>query len=91
MTNPFTELAEKLDQIQKQVDKKTPEPDWLNIDEACKLLNLSKSAIYKRTMNCEIPFYKFGKKLMFKRVELNEFVTSHKVKGHSLPGVTIER
>ena len=91
MTNPFTEIADKLDQIQRQVSQKSPDPEWLNLDEACAYLNLGKSAVYKKTMNHELPFYKFGKKLMFKQCELSEFVTSHKAGGDPLPGVKIER
>ena len=91
MTNPFTELSEKLEEIRREVRQKAPDPDWMNLDEACTYLNLGKSAIYKRTMNGQIPFYKFGKKLAFRRHELNEFITSHRGTGGPARGVKIEK
>ncbi len=89
--NPFTELSEKLDELRQQVNQKAPEPDWLNLPQACEYLNLGKSAVYKKTMNGEIPFYKFGKKLAFKRSELSDFITSHRGNVQKAQGVKIEK
>lgn len=66
-------------------------PEFVNIDQASKVLNLSKSTIYKRTMNNELPHYKHGKKLMFKYSELIEFINKHKVKPVEQKGIMIER
>ncbi len=92
MTNPFNEITERLDKLTGQLNRPAEQqPDWLDIEGACKLLNLSKSAVYKRTMNRELPFYKFGKKLMFRYSELTAFITGHKAEKDSLPGVKIEK
>lgn len=52
----------------------------LNIDEVCNLTGLSKSHVYKLTMNSEIPHYKKAKHLYFDRVEVETWLKSNKVK-----------
>lgn len=42
----------------------------LNIDELCTLTGLSKSSIYKNTMNGTIPHFKKLKHLFFDRAEI---------------------
>lgn len=42
----------------------------LNIDELCTLTGLSKSTIYKSTMNGTIPHFKKLKHLFFDRIEI---------------------
>ena len=42
----------------------------LSFDEASKFLNLSKSYLYKLTAKKEVPFRKYGNKLLFSRKEL---------------------
>ncbi len=97
MENPFTELSEQLEAITQQLEAR---PDghvseWLNIDQAATYLNVSKSWIYKRTMNGTmngtIPYYKTGRKLRFRRSELDDFISMGRVQNESLPGVTIEK
>jgi excisionase family DNA binding protein len=94
MTNPFSEIAETLAEIQRRIDHLATtdqrQPEFINIDQACQLLNLSKSTVYKRTMNNELPFYKNGKKLLFKRSELIAFITKHKAIQPAPQGITIE-
>ncbi len=90
--NPFTTINEKLEAINRQLETQPTGPvnDWLNIDQAAAYLHVSKSWVYKRTMNGQIPFYKIGKKLAFRRSELNDFISMGRANGESLPGVTIE-
>lgn len=47
---------------------------YLTINEASELIRLSKSKLYKMTMNKTIPHYKCGGKVLFKTQELIEFV-----------------
>ncbi len=91
--NPFTTINEQLAAINQRLDKQPAGhvSEWLNVTQAAEYLNLSKSAIYKRTMNGKIPFYKTGKKLMFRRSELNDYISMGRAKGESFPGVTIEK
>ena len=92
-TNPFSKINEQLELINQRLETQPSGPvnDWLNIDQAAEYLHVSKSWIYKRTMDGKIPFYKIGKKLAFRRSELNEYISMGRAKGENLPGVTIEK
>lgn len=94
MTNPFLELSESLAEINRKLahlaSDQPRQPDFIGIDQASELLNLSKSAIYKRTMAGTLPFYKMGKKLIFRRSELLETIQNHKHKPAPQRGVMIE-
>lgn len=62
---------------EKEVQKRN-----LNVTEAVEFLNemgipITKSTLYRHTMNGTIPFYRFGeRKLMFKADELEEWANS---------------
>jgi excisionase family DNA binding protein len=92
MTNPFEEITKQLNDLQRQVASARTEQrsEWLNADQAAEFLNLKKSTVYKKTMLREIPFYKHGKKLMFRRPELEGLLLSGRPK-EVKQGVTIER
>jgi excisionase family DNA binding protein len=48
--------------------------DVIDINEAAKLIKITKSTIYKLTMEKKIPHYKIGKgKLAFKKSELVDY------------------
>ncbi len=47
---------------------------YLTPIEACELLRITKSNLYKMTANNSIPHYKCGKLLRFKASELIDFV-----------------
>ncbi len=94
MENPFEKIFSKLDAIERQINpqKVVDTDEWLEIDEACRVLRSSKSWIYKKTMQNQLPFYKLGgKKLLFKRSELNHFINQHLVREINLPGIKIEK
>ena len=55
----------------------------LNINELCSLTTLSKSTIYKLTMNGLIPHYKQAKHLFFDRVEIEMWLK--KKRGYNVP------
>lgn len=67
--NKLSEIATKLDEqnlLQKTV---------LNFNEACSYLDVSPSHLYKLTSTRQIPhFCPQGKKLYFKRIELDEWL-----------------
>jgi len=90
-TNPFSEINERLEQIHQRLEAQPNGPvnEWLTADQAADYLHVSKSWIYKRTMNNQIPFHKPSKKLMFRRSELDTFISMKP--GNNVPGVTIER
>jgi len=57
-----------------------PEPsDRLTADQACELLNRTRSWLFKKTMLKEIPFGKFGSRLVFSRKELETWMESQTI------------
>ncbi|HCY75959.1 MAG TPA: hypothetical protein DHV28_08550 [Ignavibacteriales bacterium] len=59
---------------------KPNESDVLGVDEASKYLKLSKPTIYKLTMDREIPHYKLGKRLYFRKEEIDQWINRGKIK-----------
>jgi predicted DNA-binding transcriptional regulator AlpA len=61
----------------------TPEPveqsDRLNVDQACQLLNRTRSWLFKKTMLKEVPFSKFGSRLVFSKKELEFWMESQTI------------
>ncbi len=57
--------------------------DIIGIDEVCKITGLSRSTIYKKTSNHEIPFYKstLNKRsfLRFRRSEILNWMLRHRI------------
>lgn len=76
------DLNSKIDNISmllqsaKPADKKN---DLLNIQEAAKFLNLSKSTLYNKVNKRELPVMKKGKRLYFSKVELLSYIKSGKI------------
>jgi excisionase family DNA binding protein len=55
-------------------------PQLLTVEQACEFLNLAKQTLYGFTSKRLIPFLKRGKKLYFKKTELEEWVNIGKHK-----------
>lgn len=81
-----------MENIQKQlneikellVNQHLQKKEILTVEEATVYLQLSKSCLYKLTSRKEIPFYApGGKKIYFKRMELDEWVFNSKVSSSS--------
>lgn len=75
--NILDDLLLRLTRIEEHLDEITniKQPDYVGIEEACRITSLTKSGIYQKTHRKEIPFFKNGKKLMFKRSDLINFIT----------------
>ena len=58
-----------------QYPEKPEQEDRITVDEACSLTGYSKATIYKMTFTGEIPFQKFGKRLVFSRQALSDWVS----------------
>jgi len=75
-------ILEKLERIEKIIIEKQsekPEPgERLDIKAASAFLGLAKATIYSKVCRGEIPAFKLGKKLLFKREELDEYVENNK-------------
>jgi excisionase family DNA binding protein len=86
MENPFELILERLDRIEKAITKLnigTPiaEVNYpMDIKELSAYLKNSKSTIYTMTCLNKIPHYKSGKRLYFKKSEIDEWIFSNKIK-----------
>lgn len=52
----------------------------LTIDEACTMLGIARQTMYGKTSKNRIPFYKEGKRILFKRTELESYITNSRVR-----------
>jgi len=60
-----------------QVQKQESDPiEILNSDQAAEFLHLAKPTLYTLTHKRKVPFYKNGKKVLFKKHELQEWMDS---------------
>ena len=86
MENPFELIMERLDRIEKAISNLkrenaiVTESKPMNLKEVVAYMGTSTSAIYKLTSTSEIPHYKLGKKLYFKKEEIDEWMYANKVK-----------
>ncbi|MDP4268968.1 MAG: helix-turn-helix domain-containing protein [Bacteroidota bacterium] len=91
MENPFEVINEKLESIEKQLTEmrkalqgtppeKVNQEEILSIEEVSKLLSMTKSHIYKMTSTRQIPHYHRGKKLFFKRSEIEGWAFECRIK-----------
>ena len=77
-------IKDLTDQITENILKainpyKTSDEDaFLSIEEAAKIVNLSKATIYGLTHQKEIPFHKRGKRLYFLKSEILQWIKSGK-------------
>ena len=87
MTNPFEELAARMDQRMDRIealllerDSRRPEPvlveteDLLSVGQAGQLLNMTTGSIYQLVHHGKIPYMKRGKKLYFSQKELRSWI-----------------
>ena len=60
--------------------------DILDVDEAAALLKVSKKTIYTRVKNDTIPYAKLGRKLLFSRAKLTQWVADGADRAHRVEG-----
>ncbi|MEM6736725.1 MAG: helix-turn-helix domain-containing protein [Bacteroidota bacterium] len=86
MENPFKVILHRLDKIESLLEKlqsdktaiESKEENFLSPQEAADFLGDALPTLYGRTSKNEIPFYKRGKKLYFKKSELIEWIEAGK-------------
>ncbi len=94
MENPFELILNRLNAIEDLLrilmkNDKAPVvltaslPNVINLNEAAEYVSLCKSTMYKKTSERNIPHFKQGKKLYFKRNELDEWLTAQKITTHA--------
>lgn len=71
-------LRESIEEI-RSLPAPTPLPDRITLIEACELTGFSRSQIYKMSMNDQIPRARFGKRLIFSRRELQEWIEARTI------------
>ena len=70
-------VLKRLDEMEKTII--ATKKNVLNVDEVCILTGLSKSSIYKFTMDKTIAHYKKAKHLFFDRLEVEAWMKSNRV------------
>src|SRR5680860_198827 len=73
-SDDLKKLARELYQLSKKEAEENTKEDILNVKGAAKLLDLSPATIYGKTHRNEIPYFKQGKKLLFSRAALVEWL-----------------
>jgi len=84
MKNPFEEISERFDRLEKLIESKkseapAPETDtWFNLSELCQYLpdKPAKPTVYSYVQNRKIPFHKKGKALFFLKSEIDLYLKS---------------
>lgn len=81
----FEELIKKISErvsenVLQSINTSIPieEPSFLTIDEAAKLINLTKPTVYGLVHQNKIPYIKKGKRLYFVKAELLDWINSGK-------------
>lgn len=62
---------------------KNDDGEFLNVTQAAVLLNVSVDTIYRWTMRKQVPFYKVGKLVRFRRDELLAYIDSMRITPHA--------
>ena len=90
MENPFEIIIEKLDRIEKKMSELSAkiessrvvkqENEIMSLNRLVEYLELSKSGVYKLTSTRGIPHFKRGKKLYFKKEEIDKWASENRIK-----------
>lgn len=90
MENPFEIIVEKLNSIERLLLEitnrnitdltSTSSDELMNVKRVAEYLSLSVSTIYKLTFTMEIPCMKRGKRLYFRKDEINKWVAESRRK-----------
>ena len=98
MTNPFEVIEARLSNIENLLldikhPTKAPEPlpDRITLQDACELTGQSKGQIYKMTMLGTIPCSHFGKRLIFSRKALTEWMEERTISAPSAGDIMSDR
>ncbi|MBA0882465.1 excisionase family DNA-binding protein [Flavobacterium undicola] len=75
MENPFEIILEKLNSIERAIEKLSIVPneevdEFMTVEQVSSFIGLSKPTIYGLTHKRKLPYYKKGKRLCFKNQKL---------------------
>ena len=83
MENPFEVILEKLNNIEKAIEKlntsSNSDDDFMNIEQVASFVGLSKATVYGLTHERKIPHFKAGKRLYFKKSDIVNWITKNRV------------
>ncbi len=68
------QLAPQLEQAHAKVEGVRKNSEYLSVDELSTLTGLKKATIYAKRSRRELPAYKFGRELRFKRSEVEAWI-----------------
>jgi|WetSurMetagenome_2_1015567.scaffolds.fasta_scaffold1700830_1 MerR family transcriptional regulator, repressor of the yfmOP operon len=83
ITEAFQKVLDKLEHIDRRLDKDTTKQlseTWLDIQETCEFLKISKRSLQNYRDNGILPFSQIGGKIYFKVFDLEEHLRRHYVK-----------
>ena len=77
----YSELLNKIENLTKQIEANlflNPLPErWLDIQEACKVLNVSKRTLQTYRDTGVLPFSQIGSKIYYKAVDIQAHLEKH--------------
>lgn len=73
-----TALVQRQDVVQQEQVEQQVKAEVMNADQAAEFLHIAKQTLYSMTSRRKIPFYKNGKKILFRRGDLEEWLNSGK-------------
>ena len=80
----YTQLIKKLDEIKEGLqtkDAKSPLKDvWIDIQEVCAILKLSKRTLQKYRNNNVLPFSQISGKIYFKAADIQKHLENNYIK-----------
>ncbi len=74
-------IQKQIEELKKLLEEsKLQNKKFLTLEESANYLSISKSHLYKLTSRNDIPFYQpTGKKIYFKKTEIDEWIFNSKV------------
>ncbi len=73
-----TALEQHQDASATELVENNQKAEVLSADQAAEFLHIAKQTLYSMTSRRKIPFYKNGKKILFRRGDLEEWLNSGK-------------
>ncbi len=73
-----TALVQRNDVVQQEQVEQQVKAEVMNADQAAEFLHIAKQTLYSMTSRRKIPFYKNGKKILFRRGDLEDWLNSGK-------------
>jgi excisionase family DNA binding protein len=73
-----TALVQHQESAHTEQAEQSVKAEVMNADQAAEFLHLAKQTLYSMTSRRKIPFYKNGKKILFRRGDLEDWLNSGK-------------